>query len=109
MIPDLITALILTLICEILIVRLLFKQPITFLILVFVINIITNPAMNLLLDRIPYQQYIPALLILEGLVIVIESVLYFLILRSWKKAWLISIIANGCSLIVGLILMPFIY
>lgn len=109
MIPDLITALILTLICEILIVLLLFKQPNTFLLLVFAINIISNPAMNLLLDRIPNQLYTPALLILEIIVIMIECIMYYLFLRSWKKAFMISAVANGFSLIVGLILMPFIY
>lgn len=109
MIPDLITALLLTLICELLIVILLFKQTSTFLLLVFAINMISNPAMNLLLDRIPNLLYTPALLVLEIIVIVIECIMYYLFLRDWRKAFIISAVANGFSLIVGLILMPFIY
>jgi hypothetical protein len=49
--------------------------------------------------------YWPALLALEGVVVLVEAVVYRLLLRSgWGAALLLSLAANACSTALGLLI-----
>ena len=100
-------ALIVTIVFELIIVILLGGKKILFITLL--LNLITNPVMNLLIQTLPFAQYDLIVLGLEALVVLVEGVGYYLVLRDFKKAMLYSFCANVTSYLVGLALLPIIY
>ena len=72
-------------------------------------NVITNPMLNLLLYLLLWQLgseiYLPALVILEIIVVVVEANIYKVICNfSRKEAYKLSIILNLSSYLIGLII-----
>jgi len=72
-----------------------------------IINLFTNLSMNFLLMRYFFEPsiYPNALLILELLVVCIESFVYYLMTRNIKTSILLSLIANLLSFIIGIIFL----
>ncbi len=75
----------------------------------FIINIMINLSMNYLLLRLPVLPYDIGLYVLEIMILIIEMFVYYLIIRNLKKSFLISLSCNIASLIIGLLLIPYIY
>ena len=99
--PLFFSALFLTIIVEFFVLAAVLRERYgTIAITVVLINAVTNPAMNichLLLDVPVFQ--------LELLVLCIETILIHMLLRlSWPRALCCSILANGISFIVGLVI-----
>ena len=74
----------------------------------FLANLLTNPALNLLLSAlITYlgvSYYYPVLLILEFTVVLVEAYVYrYLTELSWKHCLLLSLVLNGLSFLLGLV------
>lgn len=65
--------------------------------LCIVVNLLTNPLMNILLNTIFYKYYYLALIILEIIVIIIESFVYNLVIKNYKVAFRIALINNIIS------------
>lgn len=74
-------------------------KQISIYIVCLVMNIITNVSLNFLIQIIP--NYYLGLILLELSVFVIESIVYFLFTKSFKKAILYSLLCNLVSLIIG--------
>ena len=84
------------------------KQPILLLV-VLLVNCLTNPIMNFTLGMVPLSDYWFYLILFEITVFLFEASLLWLIFHSFKKALLTSFLMNGLSLLLGLLWMPLIY
>ncbi|MGD9605372.1 MAG: hypothetical protein AB7V00_04390 [Bacilli bacterium] len=104
----LLKALAITLVCE-LTVALLFKVNKKFLLVCFMTNIITNVSMNIIILKVNPVHYHLFVVLLEIITIFIEFCIYLLFLKQFKKAFLLSLIANLASYLIGMLLMGFIY
>lgn len=106
LLPELAAALLLTIVIEYLVLFPLIRiDRIRLLLIVILINSFTNPLLNFILLYLS-----PPLLLLEGGVMVIEAVLLYLLSNvNWRYALICSFCANGASLVVGKILMHYIY
>ena len=77
---------------------------------VFLCNLLTNPPLNLLLmlyyTYIGRQYYWAAVAVLEICVFIAEALLLRLMMRyTAKRAFALSFLFNGCSFLIGLIIM----
>ena len=84
-------------------------RDIKLLLIVSVMNLILNPAMNIIFYyAIPDEKtYWLALIIAEIMTTLIESVIVFLLMRfKYPKTLLFAFIANATSLAIGLLLRP---
>ena len=101
----LITALILTILAEFaVIVFLTGKKPLTVFTYAVLINSLTLPPATFV-----YEQYLPNLILIEGIVICAECLLIaWLFELPYAKSLGVSFCANGCSALLG-ILLPFIW
>ena len=72
-------------------------------------NLITNPIMNLVSIQIPYYLQHQSLLLLELTIVIVETIVLCLIVKSLPKAFLISILANLFSYMIGMLLLPLLY
>ncbi|HWQ68263.1 MAG TPA: hypothetical protein VN372_15520 [Methanospirillum sp.] len=102
LLPALILALFLTIISEWAIFSLIYRHsPAMLLVYAILINSFTNPLMNgiyLITDQ--------SLLYLETLVILVETLLIWLLIRgTWRSALFCSLCANVISVIAGRILL----
>jgi hypothetical protein len=108
-IVNLIKALGLTMICEIMVLMIIrIKQPKLYLVCAFT-NMITNVSMNLLIPKIAFPNYDLVVIGLEIGVIAIEFMVYYWFTKNLKQAVLIAVLCNLCSYLVGMLLMPWIY
>lgn len=72
----------------------------------FLCNMLTNPALNLILQitvsLFGIRTYLPTLVVLEVLVLFVEGGIYHFLCRwEWKKALAVSLLLNGASLLTG--------
>lgn len=110
-ISSLVKSFVLTLIIEYIIIKLLFIRKKVF-IPVLLVNMITNPLVvyiyNIMsLYSFAYKDVI--LVFLELLVVIVEGYVYkYLLEIKWKRALIISFIANVVAYIVGLLISLFI-
>lgn len=104
MYPPLIT-IILSVLLELIVLSKFKKILIPFHLYFIVINIITNIAMNNLLGL--FSHYYWGLIILELAVFLLEGLIYTLLLKNYKLAFLISLSCNVVSLIGGLLFNVF--
>jgi uncharacterized protein YjeT (DUF2065 family) len=102
-------ALALTLLIEITIFLILKYRSYKFLMLFIITNIVTNLSMNYLLKFMPITRYDFSLYGMEIFVFIIEGLIYILYLKEFKKAMILSFIANFSSLFLGLFIMQFIH
>ena len=102
-------ALYVTLIIELFVLLLINIKSIHIYVVAVLMNIFTNLSMNLLLIRVPSSLYHGALFGFEIVVILVETLIYFLLFRNIKKALYISLACNISSYIIGMILLPMIY
>jgi hypothetical protein len=104
-VPPFLFALMVTLLTETFIYRLLKPHSMYFLLFILLMNSFLNPLMNELLFIIPNASYIIALIILESVIVLVETAL---ISKVWniaiRKTLIFSLLANGCSLTVGILL-----
>lgn len=73
-------------------------------ILCIVINLITNPIFNYFGQKISLINYNLYLIIGEIIVIIIETIFYYLLLKNFKRSAKISLTNNIVSLIFGILL-----
>lgn len=78
------------------------KQKKIFYFIFIITNLITNIIMNNLL--ILFSNYLLGLILLEILVFIIETLIYYLITKKLKETIKISLICNIASLLGGLII-----
>ena len=100
--PILIKALLITLVVELLMLFLLKERKIKIFIVCGIINIITNPILNIILQYT--NHYYLLLIILEIVIVIIEGIIYYLFKKDIKKAFMISLICNLASLLMGMII-----
>jgi hypothetical protein len=108
-IPDIIIALLVTVLVEGLLAFLFIRKTKYGVLFVIVMNCVTNPVMNLFIGRILVVDYVIGLLGVEIIVIIVEGFILACFLKDWKKAFLLSFILNASSLLIGLLLMPILY
>jgi hypothetical protein len=101
--------LLITLITEVFIAFLIIRKHWALLATVLITNLVTNPLMNTLLVTTNFSNNVKFLYLFELLVIIIEGTIYYGVTKNIYKSFMISIIANVCSYIVGMLLMPFIF
>ncbi|MDD1653645.1 MAG: hypothetical protein LUQ64_03780 [Methanomicrobiales archaeon] len=66
------------------------------------INCLTLPAATYL-----YRSVYPHLFLIECAVIVVEvPLIHYLFHCSWRRAALLSLVANGCTALIGILLPP---
>ena len=65
------------------------------------INCLTLPAATYL-----YRSVYPHLFLIECAVIVVEVPLIHYLFHSWRRAALLSLVANGCTALIGILLPP---
>lgn len=75
----------------------------------FLCNILTNPMLNLLLYLLVWglglEIYLPALIILEMIVVIIEAYIYKILCKfSKKEALKLSLILNISSYLIGVVI-----
>ena len=98
----------LTLVCELL-VLILFKVKPFILAVGGIMNIITNLTMNVLIIKINLPNYHLMVLILEIIVVIIESCVYYALIKKLKSAFILSFVANVFSYGMGILLMDLLY
>lgn len=107
MISSLITSFVLTMIIELIIIKLFFFKSKVFK-FVLLVNLLTNPLVVYIYNLLFIFGYIhrfTVLIILEILVFIIEGILYKLLIgTTLKKAIFASFIANLAAFLVGLLL-----
>lgn len=102
-----ISALILTLIIETLVLFLLKYRNYKIYIICLIINIITNLSLNYYLIHTIFQTvyiYIIVVILLEAFIWIVEGLVYMIYLKDFKKAIKVSIILNATSFFTGLLL-----
>ena len=107
---ELLKALLLTLLTEGVAVLLIFKQK-KYIYYSILCNILTNPAMNLLLivSMVVFGagSYYIMLIIAETVVIFVEAVVYNYICRfGFKRSFILSLFLNVLSFTVGILINP---
>ena len=100
-------ALILTLIIELSILFILRFKDYKLYILSSIINIITNLSLNFYLENTIFKTltiYVIVVIILEITVLFIETLLYMIYFKKFKKSFLISLLLNASSFLLGLLI-----
>ncbi len=110
-ISNIVKSFVLTLIIEYIIIKLLFMRKKIF-IPVLLVNMLTNPVVVYIYNIMSLYSFVyrdVILLLLELLVIIVESYVYkYLLEITWKSALITSFIANAVAYIVGLLISLFI-
>ena len=105
----LLKALVLTLIIELLTLILLKEKKVKVLLYAACVNCFTNLTMNIILQYFPNSLYYLSVFVAEIIVIILETLLYFLVLKDIKKSIKYSFICNVLSYFIGFALIPYIY
>ena len=98
-----------TLVIELIVLFVLKERDKRLFLILIAMNFITNPVMNIFLTFISPQYYYVVLFVCEVVVIVIESLGYYLVIKDFKKALKISLFCNVMSFMTGWLLIPLIY
>lgn len=93
---------ILTLLVEVPIYFLFNKKSLGYLLVIYVMNMVLNILMNYLLLYVFYYNYIIALVIMEGVVVLIEGFIIYWFKDIRFKGLYIALLANAASLGIGL-------
>ncbi len=101
---ELILPLLITLIIEVPIYFLFYKKSLSYLLVIYVMNIVLNVSMNLLLRYVFFRDYYLALIIMEVIVVIIEAFIIFWYQEIRYKGLYIALAANLASLGIGLAL-----
>ena len=100
-------ALILTLIIELSILFILRFKDYKLYILSSIINIGTNLSLNYYLENTIFKTltiYVIVVIILEITVLFVEALLYMIYFKKFKKSFLISLLLNASSFLLGLLI-----
>jgi hypothetical protein len=100
-------ALILTLIIELSILFILRFKDYKLYILSSLINIGTNLSLNYYLENTIFKTltiYVIVVIILEITVLFVETLLYMIYFKKFKKSFLISLLLNASSFLLGLLI-----
>ena len=73
------------------------------------VNIITNIIFNYIARYVSPEFYFWYIILGEVTVVIVETMLYFLLLKNFKKALFIALAANLASYVIGEVLSPYIY
>lgn len=93
-----------TIIIEALVLLVLKERRWTVLAMSVVMNILTNVPLNLAVQTSPtLGETLPSQLGLEAIVLLVESGLYYLILRNMRKSFTYALLCNGISYLAGLL------
>ena len=68
-----------------------------------VINVLTNVPLNLLILQWGVIDDMPALLLAEAVIVLVEAVWYFCFVHSWRQAFIYSLLCNAISFLTGLL------
>lgn len=72
-----------------------------------VVNVLTNVPLNLYLMLVDDAWV--TILMGEVIVVVVETLCYFLFVRRWKQAFIYSLLCNATSFLIGLLIYQIIY
>ncbi len=99
--------LLLTVIIELIVVKVIMPKEKIF-INVLLVNLLTNPALNIFVRWLvinSYENIWPIIIVLEILIFVFEGIFYkFLFSTNYKKGILTSFLANGISFLFSFII-----
>ena len=102
-------ALLFTIIIELIVIFILREKNKRVYLGAILINMVTNVAMNLIIQIIPVDSYAIWVLGMEALIVFIEFLVYYWILKDTKRAFALSLLCNASSYSLGLWLMPWLY
>ena len=100
--PHLVVPLILTIVLELLMLRLLGERRAVVLLLSVPINIATNIPLNLYVRYI--DSSLTAMIVAEVLIVVAEALCYWLITKNYRQACVYSLLCNAFSLLTGILI-----
>ena len=98
--------LIVTIICELITLLILKENKLKVIISSIIMNIVTNTSLSILLQVINFNYYYLYLIMFEVIIVIIESIIYYLVIADVNKAFKISIICNIMSYILGQLMLP---
>ena len=105
MLINIIIPLVVTILSETLIVVLFRFKKINIYITTVGINVVTNLSLNIALHHAGYNYYYIVLYALEIAVFLIEGIIYYLIIKDFRKAMLLSLLCNLFSYLIGLLII----
>lgn len=103
----LLKALVLTITIEILALLIQREKTIKIYFLSIIINIFTNISFNFAIQVFPLNNYY--IIVLEIIIVIIEFLCYYVLIKDIKRAIRISFICNLLSYFIGVLLIPYIY
>jgi hypothetical protein len=74
-----------------------------------VINVLTNVPLNLIMLHLPHPTPIIYIVIGELSVVLVETLCYYALLRSWRQATIYSVLCNAISFLMGLLVQMVYY
>ena len=74
-----------------------------------VINVLTNVPLNLIMLHLPHPTPIIYIVIGELCVVLVETLCYYALLRSWRQAAIYSVLCNAISFLTGLLVQMVYY
>ena len=74
-----------------------------------VINVLTNVPLNLIMLHLPHPTPIIYIVIGELSVVLVETLCYYALLRSWRQAAIYSVLCNAISFLTGLLVQMVYY
>ncbi len=74
-----------------------------------VINVLTNVPLNLIMLHLPHPTPIIYIVIGELSVVLVETLCYYALLRSWRQAAIYSVLCNAISFLMGLLVQMVYY
>ena len=98
----LVVPLLLTVVIEGVVLLLLGERDKRVLLASVAINIATNAPLNLIITHV--SSSVATIIVGETVVVVVEALCYYWLLRSWRQAFAYSILCNAMSFLVGLLL-----
>lgn len=88
-------------------------KPDNFFLVFVLINVLTNLLVNAVslwvYPQVSIYMYVAVMLVMEIVVFIVEGYVFTLVDQNKKRMYLLSLIANGCSLVLGGLLIYFVF
>jgi len=97
-------ALIITIVLEELGLVILKERTAKTYIICFALNLVSNPLMNISIKIFHLKSYTFTVIIYEIIVLFIESIVYYIFNKDYKKSFITSLICNSLSLFIGILI-----
>ena len=109
MTDNIMIALAVTIFTELIVIVLLPKRTARLILLSIFVNIVTNISFNVGITYIPHEYDNLIVFGLEEVIVFVEALIYFVLIKDFRRSFVISLLCNLTSYLVGLALIPYIY